>query len=152
MANEISVRTTYTFLSEDGTMYQRDHTYDSDSASTASFPKRIMFVADTNGLNALDFSTINSYRVQLTGPSMLMLVNRDERVDMIVQLSTSNLTEKRILGPGERIFLDVTDGSEPLIGGGGAFTYASESLVAVSVSTQFQSAKGELVCILKSAS
>ena len=152
MANEISVRTNYTFLSEDGTMYQRDHTYDSDETSTASFPKRFMFVADTNGLSALDFSAVNSYRIQLTGPSLLMLVNRDERVDMIVSMSTTNLTEKRILGPGEWIFLDVTDGSEPSIGGGGAFTYTAESMLAVYVSTQFQSAKGELVCILKSAS
>lgn len=152
MANEISVRTTYTFLSDDGTMYQRDHTYNSDATSTASFPKRFMFVADTNGLSALDFSTTNSYRIQLTGPSLLMLVNRDERVDMLVNMGTTSLTEKRTLGPGEWIFLDVTDGSQPLIGGSGAFTYAAESLLAVYVSTQFQSAKGELVCILKSAS
>lgn len=150
MADEISVRTKYSFTSDDGTNYGEDFQYSSDNGTTAGTPKRYMFVADASPVSVLNFNTTSNFRTQINGSSILMIVNRDERIDMNLTISTSSMTHKRTLKPKEFMFLDVTQGDQGTIGGGGSFTYAAENVTTVTAGTNYQSARGELICIRKS--
>lgn len=153
MANEISVNTNYTFQDSNGTVYSRDITYFSDSGTTASRPKRYIFYATPNSpVYALDFGANDGFLNQLSGAAMLCIVNREESRDMVVVLTSASLSETRILGPGEWLYLDVCEGDEAAIGGGGAFTYGAEALEAVQVYANWQSCKGELLTIYKATS
>jgi len=151
MANELEVNTTYAFVSNDGTAYSENHTYFSDAATTASRARRVGFIATTSGPSVLNFSNTPSYTTQLTGPCLLLLINRDTRADMLVTLSnTSGNVSNRNLKAGEWLFLDVTDSdnsaySSPL-------TYAAKSMVAVAVTSENSDAKGEYLCVYKAAS
>lgn len=153
MADSITVRTSYAFLSEDGTSYERDVSFFSDDNTTASRPKRYIFYAsDGATYTALDFSSTQAYHQQLNGAAMCWLVNRDEGRDMYVTLSSASMTETRIIKPGEWLYVDVCEGDQGALGGGGAFTYGAEPFTAVSVFSDFQSARGELFTIYKAAS
>lgn len=153
MADEITVRTNYTFLSEDGTSYDRDVSFFSDDNTTASLPKRYVFYASDGGeYTALDFSGLPAYHQQVMGASMCWLVNRDEGRDMYVRLQTSSMDESRIIKPGEWVYVDVCEGDQGVLGGGGSFTYGAEPFLAITVLSDFQSARGELITIYKATS
>lgn len=152
MANEITVNTTYSFVSDDGTAYSENHEYFSDAATTASRARRVGFNATTGGPTVLSFGGTPSYSTQLTGPCLLFLVNRDERAPMTLTLSNSsggNFSNRK-LNAGEWLFLDVADSDE------GAYadplTYAAKSMVAVVATSENSDAKGEYLCIYKAAS
>lgn len=152
MANEISVRTQYTFLSEDGTTYSRDNTYFSDATSAATSPLQYVFYAEAAASYAISFSG-GAFAEQNRSSAMLYLINRDDRRDMLVELAdTLGGLETRRLGPKEWVYLDVCEMNQSALGGGGAFTYAARPISQIQVQTDSQSARGELLSILKSAS
>lgn len=151
MANEVEVNTTYAFVSDDGTAYSENHTYFSDSATTASRARRLGFIATTSGPTVLAFSTTPSYTTQLRGPCLLLVVNRDTRADMFLTLDGAlGARSQRNLKAGEWLFLDVTDLDNTAYAS--PITYAAQSLIALTVTSENSDAKGEYLCIYKAAS
>lgn len=151
MANEVTVTTAYTFLSNDGTAYNKTHSYKSDATTTASRPRRLAFKATTAGPTVLDFGATPSFRAQLTGPCLLFLVNRDERIDMDLTLASSfgNYAHRK-LKAGEWLFLDITDNddtayADPLV-------YGAKPMSSVVAQSENSDAIGEYLCIYKAAS
>ena len=151
MANDITVNTTYAFVSDDGTAYSENHEYFSDAETTSSLARRLGFIANTGGATVLSFSTTPASNAQLKGPTLLFLVNRDPRADMYVNLSGfSGAAEGRKLKSGEWLFLDVTDidqqaSASPIV-------YGAQSLSSVTVRSENSDAKGEYLSIYKAAS
>lgn len=151
MANEVQVNTTYSFTSNEGTAYNEDHTYYSDANTTASRARRLGFIATTSGPSVLNFSTTPSYTTQLTGPCILLLINRDVRADMLVTISnTSGNVSNRNLKAGEWLFLDVTDSDNSAYAN--PLNYAAKSMAAVVVTSENSDARGEYLCIYKATS
>ena len=150
MANDlVNVRTQYTFLSVDGTAYSRDYSYYTDATATASSPKRIIFAAsDAATRTVMSYGLSETFEAQRQY-SFNFLVNRDEAVDMKVQIETASEAQSRILRPGEWMVIDIAQMDQPAL----VSTAPSMSdLSAISVACDFQSAKGELFSIAKSMS
>lgn len=152
MANEISVRTQFTFLDNDGTVYNKDVSFYSDASTTASRPRRIIFTASDAGLTSIMTFSSESFEQQPAGPSMVFIVNREAARDMEIEINSTSGYCSRILHPGEYVYLDVAQMDIVTLGGGGAFTYASDDIDVISCKTDFQSAKGEALIIFKAAS
>lgn len=153
MANEISVRSQYTFMDASGTVYNSDKTYFSDATSAASSPKRYTFYAHTVSQDILTTGAASLYGQGVQGAGILFVVNRSSSIDIEVELTgTGPVNLFRVLGPGESMLIDVSEIDQAALGGGGSFTYASTPITNVSVITTHQEAKGELLFISKSAS
>ena len=151
MANEVEVNTTYAFVSDDGTSYSEDHTYYSDAATTASRARRLGFIANTSGATILSFTSTPASNVQLIGPTLLFLVNRDARADMYLTLAgSSGAAEGRKLRAGEWLFLDVTDIDQQAFAS--PIAYGAQSLSSVNARSENSDAKGEYLSIYKAAS
>lgn len=150
MANEVEVNTTYAFVSDDGTAYSENHTYFSDANTTASRARRMMFNATTAGPTVLEFGAVPSYTLQLSGPCLLLVVNRSARQDMWVTLGSGSDNQTRKLRANEWLFLDVSDMD------GSAFAdplaYGAQSLQTVVATSQNSDVQGEYLCIYKAAS
>ncbi len=148
---DITVNTTYAFVSDDGTAYSEDHTYFSDAATDASRARRLGFIANTAGAVVLSFSGTPASNTQLIGPTLLFLVNRDARADMYITLAGSvSSTEGRKLRAGEWLFLDVTDMDQQAFAS--PIVYGAESLASVTARSENSGAKGEYLSIYKAAS
>lgn len=151
MANEVEVNTTYAFVSDDGTSYSEYHTYFSDASTTASRARRLGFIANTSGAVILSFTSTPASNVQLIGPTLMLLVNRDPRADMFVVLAGSGgAQEGRKLRSGEWLFLDVTDMDQQAFAT--PIAYGAQSLSSVTVRSENSDAKGEYLSIYKAAS
>lgn len=148
---EVTVNTTYSFLSNDGTAYNENHEYFSDANTEASRARRVAFKATTAGPTILSFGTTPSYTTQLTGPCLLFLVNRDERIDMDIVLATGfGIYCNRKLKAGEWLFLDITDSDQAAFSS--PITYAAKSMASVVAQSENSDAAGEYLCIYKAAS
>jgi len=151
MANEITVNTTYSFVSDDGTAYSENHEYFSDAATTASRARRMGFNATTAAPSVLNFSTTPSYSAQLSGPCLLFLVNRDSRAEMTITMANGSGTfSNRVLKSGEWVFLDVCDSDQAAFST--PITYAAKAMVSVTATSENSDAHGEYLCIYKAAS
>lgn len=148
MANEVSVNTLYTFVSADGTDYSENRTYFSDADTEASRARRLAFVATVDGASVITYGSIPASNVQLNGPGLLFLVNRNARADMFIVLDGAlGSKEGRKLKAGQWIFLDVTDMdaqayAEPL-------NYSPQSLSAVTARSEHSTGRGEYLSIYK---
>lgn len=151
MANEITVNTTYSFVSDDGTAYSENHEYFSDAATTASRARRLGFIANTAGATVLSFTSTPASNIQLIGPTLLFLVNRDARADMFIILAGSGgAAEGRKLKAGEWMFFDVTDIDQQAFAS--PIVYGAQSLASVTARSENSDAKGEYLSIYKAAS
>lgn len=106
--NEISVHTVYTFLSDDGTAYNRDDTYHADNDSAASLPLRERFTADkTPGIQVLYFDTATAYGIQLESTAFVIIFNRDGSQTMTITTETAVGNDFRTIGPGQWLVMNV---------------------------------------------
>lgn len=148
---EITVNTTYSFVSSDGTDYGDNRTYFSDADTEASRARRVRFLSNTAGAVVLDYATVPSSQAQLRGTGLLFLVNRDQRSDMFVKIQgVLGAVEGRTLKAGEWVFLDVTDIDQQAFAA--PIAYAPQSISDVTVRTEHADAKGEYLSIVKATS
>lgn len=148
---EITVNTTYSFVSDDGTSYNENHQYFSDANTEASLARRLGFIAATSNPAVLSYTTAPASNIQLKGPTLLFLVNRDSRADMYITMEGAlGAIESRKLRAGEWLFLDVTDIDEQAFAN--PVPYAAQSLSSVSAKSEHADARGEYLSIYKAAS
>lgn len=154
MANEISVRTKYEFLDEDGTTYNYDDTYFSDSSTTASLPRRAIFTASDQGEATIAlFGATPSYETHLSGPALVLIVNHEDVRELRIRVDAGAAAEEsRIIPAGCWAFFDVNELDQQALGGGGSFTYGADPVTSITCISNYQSAKGEILIINKAAS
>lgn len=145
---QVTVNTLYTFVSDDGTDYSENRTYFSDADTEASRARRLRFVATVDGAAVITYGTVPASNVQLNGPGLLFLVNRNARADMFIKLDGSlGATEGRRLRAGQWIFLDVTDMGQQAYAD--PLNYIPENLNAVTARSEHSTGKGEYLSIYK---
>ncbi len=146
--NEITVRTNYTFLSDDGTGYTEDHSFKADPTSAASLPKRYGFTAIRTGCVILGFGTDTEQIEQLQQSAMFMIVNRDPNNAMTLLIqNAAGGSETRTLGPLAWAYFNVAE-----LTVGATFSVAASRMTQITASCDAASVRGELITIYKATS
>lgn len=149
MANEVSCNINYSFLSEDGTVYARDVTFDVDDGQTASRPKRYRIKTDANGTDTLLFSSTPSFATQLTGAAFALIVNRDQSDR--VRVSTMNVDSDVghfWLNPNEWAMINIAESTVT----SGGFTVAMKPLDDIVTYSEEMGKAVEIFTIYKATS
>ena len=149
MANEVSRNINYSFLSEDGTVYARDVTFDVDTGVTASRPKRYRIKTDANATDTLLFDSTPSFATQLTGASFVFVVNRDQNDR--VRVSTMNVDSDVgffWLNPNEWATINIAESTVSV----GSFTVAMKPLTTIITYSEEMGKAVEIFTIYKATS
>ncbi len=148
MANEIAVRTAYNFMSDGGTAYNEDNSYNLDADSQASLPKVYGFTAIRTGCVILGFGVDTEQIEQLQQSAMFKIVNRDPNNSMTLLIqNAAGGSETRIIGPLQWAFFNVAE-----LTVASTFTVAASRITQITASCDAASVRGELITIYKATS